>query len=217
MSGFAGTEALAALALALSVAPGDAGRCYSGTMNGSDGARPAEGSFSPQEAAEALGVSPSGLRRLAEIYSRVCGELPREPRTRSRIWPERAVSELGAARNLVLRNRSASIREALEALRRGETVPERRPGGQRPSSELLERMATGLHVLHGELEVVRGELTELRRAVAGLSAELAERPPAPHRRSQVGDRATDAACDRELHELRRRLRYLQAELEVREL
>ncbi|MEX2542873.1 MAG: hypothetical protein WD314_13775 [Trueperaceae bacterium] len=173
-------------------------------MNESEGARAGERSLSPQEAAEALGVSPSGLRRLAEIYSGVRGDLPRDPRTRSRIWPERAVSELGAARRLVLQNRAASIREALEALDRGETVPERRIGAQRASPQLLERMAEDLHSLHDELELVRVELAEMR----SIGAEM---------RSMMAELSGELAGERELHELRRRLRYLQAELEMREL
>jgi vacuolar-type H+-ATPase subunit H len=74
----------------------------------------------PQEAAAALDVSPSGLRRLADIYAGVCGELPRDPRTHSRIWPREAVAELATARSLVAEKRTPTIRAALQAIRRGE-------------------------------------------------------------------------------------------------
>jgi hypothetical protein len=74
----------------------------------------------PREAAAALGVSPSGLRRLADIYAGVGGDLPRDPRTHSRIWPRQAVAELATARLLVAEKRTTTIRAALQAIRRGE-------------------------------------------------------------------------------------------------
>lgn len=187
-------------------------------MDVSESGGPMEGDCSPREAAEALGVSSSGLRRLAEIYSAVRGELPRDPKSRSRIWPERAVNELGVARSLVLQGRAASIREALEAVGRGETVPEGWPGIRRPGLQQPERMETELRSLHSELALIRGELAELRRVVAGLSSVPGDFSPAPARRlpaRQAPD--SDGGDERELQRLRRRLRYLQAELEVREL
>jgi hypothetical protein len=168
---------------------------------------------SPRETAELLSVSPSGLRRLAEIYSSVCGELPRDPKTRSRLWPEQAVGELLAARRLVQANRAASIREALEAIRRGD-AESAELDGSRPQSESLVARVDGLaeevRELRRELATVGGLLEEIRGAVAELAQRL-DRLPADGAARRPG------AGESELLELRRRLRYLQAELEVREI
>jgi hypothetical protein len=168
---------------------------------------------SPRETAELLSVSPSGLRRLAEIYSAVCGELPRDPKTRGRLWPEEAVGELLAARRLVLANRASSIREALEAIRRGEAESAELDGVESPSGSLAGRvdgLADEVRELRRELATVGGLLAEIRGDVAELAQRL-DRLPAV-----VADRRPGAG-ESELHELRRRLRYLQAELEVREI
>jgi hypothetical protein len=167
---------------------------------------------SPRETAELLSVSPSGLRRLAGIYSAVCGELPRDPKTRSRLWPEEAVGELLAARRLVQGNRASSIREALEAIRRGEAETAELDG-ESPSGSLAGRvdgLADEVRELRRELATVGGLLAEIRGAIADLAQRLDSLPAA------VADRRPGAG-ESELFELRRRLRYLQAELEVREI
>lgn len=184
------------------------------------------GLSSPRAAATLLGVSPSGLRRLAEIYSSVCGELPRDPRTRSRLWPEEALAELSGARELVLGNRAASIREALESIRRGDNEPApigRRAGGGQDDEERAELIAE-LRELRGELIDVRRELARARETTSEvlhrLDALAADAERSQRRSGEMMGQAGRHRVDpreRELHELRRRLSYLQAELELREI
>jgi hypothetical protein len=174
---------------------------------------PEERLRNPNQAAEALGVSPSGLRRLAEIYATVRGELPREPGTRSRLWPRSAVRELATARRLVLERRFASIREALEAIGRGDDLAD--PGEKATTAgDTLRRvvpdLTTELRELRVEVAGIREELSRLNGAVAAL---LSGREAATRPASTLGP----AENELELHELRRRLRYLEAELEVRGL
>lgn len=186
----------------------------------------ARGLSSPRAAATLLGVSPSGLRRLAEIYSAVCGELPRDPRTRSRLWPEEALAELSGARDLVLGNRAASIREALESIRRGdnEPAPLDRRANVDPDDEERAELIAELRELRSELGDVRTELAQVRettsevlRRLDALAAEAGRTQRSSGEMLGKGDRHRIDPRERELHELRRRLSYLQAELELREI
>jgi hypothetical protein len=183
-------------------------------MNSAPAPGAGAGTFrSPRETAELLSVSPSGLRRLAEIYSAVCGELPRDAKTRSRLWPEEAVGELLAARRMILASRASSIREALEAIRRGDAEPAELAGSGSPAASLAVRvdgLADEVRELRRELATVGGLLAEVRGTVAELAQRLDRLPAVVAERRQ-------GAGESELHELRRRLRYLQAELEVREI
>jgi hypothetical protein len=63
-------------------------------------------------------VSASGLRRLAGIYERSVGSLPRDER--GRVWPEEAVEVLEEARAAVREQRAVSIEAAL----RGQEAPQ---------------------------------------------------------------------------------------------
>lgn len=189
----------------------------------------------PRQVAEALGVSPSGLRRLAEIYAAVCGELPRDPRSRSRLWPPRAVRELATARRLVAGKRAASVSEALVSLRQGEADSDA-DGGH--GTEGVVGPGGDPEGLREDLLGLQGDLACLQREIAAGRAEIARaRNEIDKARSEIGEVATavegvhseiaalrrqsrerpPSASSAEVIELRRRLRYLQAELEVREL
>ncbi len=78
-----------------------------------------QASYEPGDAAHRLGVSPSGLRRLAAAYEEVCGDLPRKIGTKARLYPEAALVEIAQARTLVEAGRYNSNVEALNALKRG--------------------------------------------------------------------------------------------------
>ena len=70
-------------------------------------------------ASKEVGVSVSGLRRLAPIYESVFGPLPRSGKGTGdspRLWTNIAVKRLRAARGLVEANKHRSVRIALEAL-----------------------------------------------------------------------------------------------------
>jgi hypothetical protein len=120
----------------------------------------------PATAAERLGVSASGLRRLASIYEAVHGELPRKGSgaedKRARLWPEEAIEHLRDARKLVVLKRSRTILEALRALQGGVTVEEveMEPAGRQTGLDVatqrtLEMLLEGMAKLHAEVAELR--------------------------------------------------------------
>lgn len=122
-------------------------------------------------AAEQVGVSASGLRRLAPIYEAVHGELPRKPKSLNRLWSQTAVERLQRARRLVELERYRTISDALTALARGLDVDE---------VELAPTAArTNPDATQKALEVLTAEVRALRQEVAGLKAL-----PAPAANSQ---------------------------------
>lgn len=121
--------------------------------------------LTPQQAARALGVSPSGLRRLASIYERERGELPREGP--ARVWPRAAVVELKHARELVADRRAASIEAALQ-IEAGtvdvsaelEPAADGQVGGE--VERLLRELVNENRAMRDELRALRAEVAELR-------------------------------------------------------
>lgn len=141
--------------------------------------------ISATNAAERLGVSASGLRRLGAIYAQVHGELPREQRTEKRIWTSEVVERLGQARALVEAERYRSIKEALEALDKGidiDVATELAVPVQVPLPEALGVLLEEIRSLQERLEAVdrlEAEVRALRRqleapkATSGSEPELA--------------------------------------------
>jgi hypothetical protein len=132
--------------------------------------------YPPHEVQSRLAVSASGLRRLAGIYERTMGPLPRDER--GRMWPEDAVEALEDARTLVRESRGISIEAALRGQEvRGAAEPY--PATQRPSRGDIDPGAAILQELRGLREAVSEQnllLTEqgerLKRLEAGTQAEL---------------------------------------------
>lgn len=121
--------------------------------------------LSPGEAARQLGVSSSGLRRLAGVYSEVHGELPKDSSGTSRIWPREAVLRLDAARALMAAGQARSIRDALIAVE----------GGAAPRLEVAvqdERIAEALGVVAARLEAVLESNQRLEAKVVALRLEV---------------------------------------------
>jgi hypothetical protein len=124
---------------------------------------------SATDAAEKLGVSASGLRRLGTIYAQVHGELPRERRTEKRIWTSQVVERLGQARALVEAERYRSIKEALKALDKGvdmDVATELATPVQEPTPEALGVLLQEIRSLQDRLEAVdrlEAEVQALRR------------------------------------------------------
>lgn len=151
-----------------------------------------------------LGVSPSGLRRLASIYVEVHGELPRHPATQNRLWPVVAVERLQAARTLVEAGRARSVREALQLLEHEVdlSVELQDPAATLPTGEALG-------VLVEAVQALREELAEVRRDNAAVRRQLEETPSSGD--SEELERIA-VALERqgrqlgELHEENRRLR-----------
>ena len=135
-----------------------------------EGERPPEGQeprrvYPPHEVQARLEVSASGLRRLAGIYERTVGPLPRDDR--GRVWPEDAVHALEDARALVRESRAVSIEAAL----RGQEVAhdaEPYPATQRPSGAATDAGAAILEELRALREMVEEQnrrISELEEAV----------------------------------------------------
>jgi hypothetical protein len=130
----------------------------------------AEVVLTPGEAARQLGVSPSGLRRLAVIYGEVYGDLQKDAGGTSRIWTQEAVTRLQQARALMAAGQARSVRDALVAVE----------GGASPRVEVAVSggdVAAALGVVATQLEAVlesnrrlEGEVAALRSEVEGLRA-----------------------------------------------
>lgn len=112
----------------------------------------------PREAATRLGVSPSGLRRLATLWEQIYGPIRWEGEREGggRVYPETVIAKLEAARALVQQGQSKSIQNALQALDSGTT----------PSLQGLARPGVPqddiLLALLNEIRSMREELTQLR-------------------------------------------------------
>ncbi len=125
--------------------------------------------MSPGSAARRLGVSPSGLRRLAGAYSEVYGELQKDASGTSRIWSGEAVARLEAARALMAAGQARSIKDALLAVE----------GGATPSADAAlalgqdGRVVEALGVVATRLEALQDSNRELRAEVAALRSEVA--------------------------------------------
>jgi len=75
---------------------------------------------SNEEVAQRLGITPAGLRRLADIYGVVYEPLQRDTHYNNRrLWTLEAVERLEAARALVKADRARSIKAALMMLKGG--------------------------------------------------------------------------------------------------
>lgn len=120
----------------------------------------------PKQAAKQLGVSASGLRRLATLWEEVYGPIRWEGEREGggRVYPESVVKRLEAARTLVRNGQSKSIQNALQALDGGATPPAQalaRSG--LPDHDLFEALLTELRTIHEELSQLRTENTEMAR------------------------------------------------------
>lgn len=113
-------------------------------------------------AAEQVGVSASGLRRLAPLYEAVHGELPRKPKSHNRLWPQVAVERLQRARRLVEAERYRTISDALTALARGLKADDTEvaPTTARVSPDATQQ---ALAMLTAEVRQLRQEVTALRQ------------------------------------------------------
>lgn len=133
--------------------------------------------FTPEQAARALGISPSGLRRLASIYERVRHELPRE--SAKRVWHHEALAELKRARELVATHKAPSIEAALQA-----------------SEDIIDSSAAveGINSFNNELrdnEALFSLLRELREEVHSLRREVAELRALPVSEPKKQDRSEE--------------------------
>lgn len=123
-------------------------------------------------AAAAVGVSTSGLRRLAPIFEQVYGVLPRSGKGSGdspRMWSLEAVNRLSTARRMVETGQHRSVRTALEALQgvesTGDGLEVPQIGSQPTDRQLLEVLVNEVRVLRSEVETLRASGRALPQAV----------------------------------------------------
>lgn len=128
-------------------------------------------------AAQQVGVSTSGLRRLAPIYEQVYGLLPRSGKGSGdspRLWSPDAVSRLAAARRLVESGQHRSVRIALEALQGVESTDGSLEaileGSQLTDRALLEALVTEVRALRSEVARLQATDKALPQAADQIAA-----------------------------------------------
>lgn len=132
--------------------------------------------YPPAEVQARLEVSASGLRRLAGIYERTRGPLPRDER--GRVWPEEAVEILEEAREAVQSQRAVSIEAALRGQEAPETSLAGTPGADphtSPGGSLQGRQDVGAAILE-ELRALRMLVEEQNRRIAELEVVVRASP-----------------------------------------
>jgi hypothetical protein len=127
--------------------------------------------LSPGDAAHRLGLSPSGLRRLAGVWAQLYGDLPKGSSGNTRLWPQEAVVRLQQARLLVATGQARTIKDGLLAIERGAQSP---PAGAVVSLGHDARIVEALEVVSAQLTAIREGNAALRHEVAQLRGELAE-------------------------------------------
>ncbi len=148
----------------------------------------AEVVLSPGDVARRLGVSPSGLRRLAVEYGKVHGELPKDASGTSRLWSPKAVRRLEAARALMAAGQARSIRDALMAVEGGAAPPVEMAAAGGDVVAALGVVATRLEALQASNERLEAEVAGLRSEVEAVRAlPASERPAAVEGGQRVGE------------------------------
>lgn len=124
--------------------------------------------MAPGEAARVLGVSASGLRRLATAYEQAHGELGKDAGG-ARVWTGEAVERMRSARALLAAGRARSVRDALEQVEAGAEVSPAAALAVSRDVQVLEVIAArleGLERLEREVAALRSEVGGLRRLPA---------------------------------------------------
>jgi hypothetical protein len=148
----------------------------------------AEVVMNPGDVARRLGVSPSGLRRLAGVYAQVHGELPKDSSGTSRQWPGEAVNRLEAARALMAAGQARSIKDALMAVEGGAAPPVEVAAAGGDVVAALGVVATRLEAVLASNERLEAEVVALRSEVEAVRAlPASERPAAVEGGQRVGE------------------------------
>lgn len=132
--------------------------------------------YAPEQAAGQLAVSGAGLRRLAVIYERVHGDLPRDQRS-GRLWTQEAIERLARAREMVQGGRAPSVDAALRAEAAGEDAdpwPVPRSAARddlAPLVEELRRLREAVEVQGETLARLEEENRALRQALPAAPEE----------------------------------------------
>ncbi len=151
---------------------------------------------SNEEVAKRLGITPAGLRRLADIYGEVYEPLQRDTHYNNRrLWTLEAVERLEAARALVQADRARSIKAALLLLQSGSeplqealALPSKEVSKDPLLLEVLEhvrRLEVCLEDMQKQLQALpapQEDIEALKRRNAYLEAELKRRDEVVQRR-----------------------------------
>jgi hypothetical protein len=154
--------------------------------------------YEPHEAAATLGMSGANLRRLAPIYERVYGELPRDVR-RGRVWPAEAIDRLKRARDVVRAGRAQSVQAALVAERTGEDLSSGAADAL-PAPNTLAELIAEIRALRRTIEAQNQLIIEQGERLAALEgghSEPRESPesPGPTDPPTEGNGAPEAATE----------------------
>ena len=139
-----------------------------------------QANFEPGDAAQRLGVSASGLRRLAAAYEEVHGDLPRKVGTKARLYPETVLEQIAQARALVDAGRYKGNAEALDALKRGlepDAPTELTKGADQATPQAFALFAQEQHDIREDIRAMRRELAELRALPPAAAATAQEHGP----------------------------------------
>lgn len=128
--------------------------------------------LTPGDVAKKLGVSPSGLRRLAVIYGEVFNELPKDPQGTSRIWPGEAVARLEAARALLAAEQARTIKDALQVAESGAVPPVVVAPTDTRMVEALEVVAARLNAVLASNERLEAKVEALEERIQKGAAQL---------------------------------------------
>lgn len=143
--------------------------------------------YEPKDAAQWLGLSGAGLRRLAPIYERVYGDLPRDAR-RGRLWPQHAIYRLDRARMLVQEGRSPSVEAALRYEETGDDA-DLYPAPRKPADANLAALLEELRGLRQAVERQNALLEEQGQRLAALEAPNTS--PEPRESPESAERSPD--------------------------
>ncbi|UCH25632.1 MAG: hypothetical protein JSV66_17155 [Trueperaceae bacterium] len=163
-----------------------------------------------ERAARYLGLSLEVLRRYGVAYERVFGDLPGD--RRGRVYPSEALETIERAVRAFHQGLSPSVEAALEALSQGEDLYLRTPPEER---ELLENTLIGLRKLEERLTALETDIVAIKRRVEAFGETGLE--PVLHGIRVVHEELMSLGQykDEEVESLKRRLNYLQSELERR--
>jgi hypothetical protein len=153
----------------------------------------AEALYTPAQVAGRLGLTAGMVRRYGLAYEAVTGEgLPRDRKSRARLYDEQALGILEQARGIVKENPNLSAADAVRACLGIMTAP---------TAPVMPSVGVG-----EVLELLRAQGAELRALRAEVRG-LKEQPALPSSPRSDGDLLVD---------LERRNRYLEGELRRRD-
>jgi DNA-binding transcriptional MerR regulator len=134
--------------------------------------------LTPAEAAQLLGVQPRTIRRMAETYEAIFGELPRKcagKKGSPRLWTQEAVHRVQTAHIAQKSGKVVSLELALEMLKVDHVLPTQPETAQVSRQELTNILAQ-LAELRTLVEAQEHELACLRKLTEERAQKMATTP-----------------------------------------